>query len=390
MTKTPFRKLLVHCALITAAGFSLYTLFADRLPHPEDISPFVYAIALLVCLLAWLKLPKGRKWLYGPIVLLCLLALLDESGYGSEVFDIQPFYSTRYNTEVRDLHNAFGLGQELLSLWLAEKNWQAAEFMKFLFLDGALILGGFLFAWGLQLSKETERQDRIVRWTPTGWLLLGLAAAGWLLALPADERTAVWGGYSIARLSTIAGILLASALPLCLARRTGWQPLKAKLAAWLTGRRGQQVALWAAALVLAGLAYQVQATFVFLPDAQVRLARVTPVAMWLLAAAGLAWLSIMAWRGHFRRSLGAWLRDALNWLESEPAYFYAGFALALILVAQLIDREVIPLNQWIPPAEHIPLWGLWTEEVFEMLGAVFFFLAGRHFKTINDSSKEPA
>ncbi|MCW5878339.1 MAG: hypothetical protein KIS80_05675 [Anaerolineales bacterium] len=390
MTKTPFRKLLVHCALITAASFSLYTLFADRLPHPEDISPFLYALALVVCLLPWFKLPKARKWLYGPIVVLCLLALLDESGYGSEVFDIQPFYSTRYNTEVRDLHNAFGLGQELLSLWLAEKNWQAAEFIKFLLLDGALILGGFLFAWGLRLSKDKERQDRIVRWTPAGWLLLGLVAAGWLLVLPADERLAVWGGYSLARLSTIAGILLASALPLWLARRAGWQPLKARLAVWLAGRGGQLAARWAAGLVLVGLAYQVQATFVFLPDEQVRLARVTPAAMWLLAAAGLAWLSLMAWRGHFRRSLGAWLQDALNWLESEPAYFYAGFAVLLILVAQLIDRELIPLNQWIRPTEHIPLWGLWTEEVFEMLGAVFFLLAGWRFKTTNDSSKEPA
>ncbi len=387
MTKTPLRKLLIDCVLIAAAGFSIFTLFADRLPHPEDASPYVYAVAFLVCLLAWLKLPRGRKRLYAAIVLVCLLALLDESGYGSEVFDIPPFYSTRYNTEVRDLHNALGLAQELLSLWLAEKNWQAAEFLKFVLLDGALILGGFLFAWRVRLSGEA-RQARIADWLPAGWLLLGLAAIGWLLALPADERLAVWAGYSLARLSLIAGILLASALPWWLARRAGGQALRAKLATWLAGRRGQQAALGAAAVMLAGLAYQVQATFVFLPDEQVRQARLTPAVMWLLAAAALTWVSIMVWRGHFRRSVGDWLRDALSWLEREPAYFYAGFAVVLILVAQLIDRELIPLNQWIPPGEHIPLWGLWTEEVFEMLGAVFFFLAGRQFKTTHDNPKE--
>jgi hypothetical protein len=70
----------------------------------------------------------------------------------------------------------------------------------------------------------------------------------------------------------------------------------------------------------------------------------------------------------------------MSFLSREPSYFYAGAAVLLILVAQLIDQDIIPLNAMIrTPGFHVKLWGLWTEETFEMNGAFMFIAAACYF-----------
>jgi hypothetical protein len=129
-------------------------------------------------------------------------------------------------------------------------------------------------------------------------------------------------------------------------------------------------------LILLGLAFQLYAPFVYLPDQQILVQRIAPLALWLCAAGALLLLTALLWAGRLRQPLG---RAAAGWLanvRSEPAFFYAGFAVLLIAIAQLIDLEYIPLNSWIQtPDFHVRLWGLWTEETFEMVAAFEFIAA---------------
>jgi len=131
---------------------------------------------------------------------------------------------------------------------------------------------------------------------------------------------------------------------------------------------------------LLAVGYQFYVPFIFLPDQVALFERITPLIFWLLAELFLFLLAIMAFNGHYRKPYAdIWLRF-IKFNEREPAFFYAAFAIFLIFVAQLIDANVIPLNDWIKtPNFHVQLWGLWTEEIFEMtsgyefLAAFFFF-----------------
>jgi hypothetical protein len=55
-------------------------------------------------------------------------------------------------------------------------------------------------------------------------------------------------------------------------------------------------------------------------------------------------------------------------------------AVFLILIAQLIDKGAIPLNSLIQtPDFYVNLWGLWTEETFEMNASFLFLVAAFYF-----------
>src|SRR3990172_4282407 len=114
MRNVPLRNQITTVLLILAVSFFLFTLFPTVFPHPEDFSPYAYVVAFLAGIEIFILIRHAkRRWFLLPILILCLLALLDETGYGSEVMNIKPFYSQTLHTEIRDLHNAIGLAIEL-------------------------------------------------------------------------------------------------------------------------------------------------------------------------------------------------------------------------------------------------------------------------------------
>lgn len=389
MKNHPLVRHLAVAFLIVTISYTLFTLLPGTLPHPEDFSPFAYAAALVACVEIWLLVgERRRKWAYLPILLLCTLALLDEIGYGSEVLGLQPFYSQTLHIEIRDLHNVIGLAFELGSRWLSDHHWNGALFVQFLGVDAALLASGLAFGWllrrGMAEKKEATRQGRIL-WLVAGFILLaGAGASGYLLSLPQDPKNALLLGYSATRLLSAVGVLAISLLPMGYLLTLRSQKTKetwAKLDGLMKATGSRAILAGAGLVVLAGLVYQFYAPLAFLPDDQTRLVRFTPLALWLLAAAWFVFLGAWAWRGGLRRSWVDFFKGTGAFLVREPAYFYAGFALVLILIAQLIDRNVIPLNEMIQtPNFWVKLWGLWTEETFEMNGAFLFIAAAAHFR----------
>jgi hypothetical protein len=371
----PLWKHIARALLITALSYAAFTFLPDLFPHPEDVSPFAYAIAFIVCIEVWLLVPKGkRKWLYVPVLLLCLLALLDESGYGSEVMDIAPIYSQSMNTEVRDLHNAIAIGIGLLSDWLEEMRWDWGLFALFIAVDAVIFAAAVVFGW-LQRRGVTARKPgpwkESALWVTAGFLAAAsLLTAGYLLSLPPDPRNAILFGYSAVRLASALGVLVVGLAPLLIV----WRGDKAKLAKRIDAALQTPLAKLSAVLlwltVLAALAYQFYAPFLFLPDDRVRLERITPLVLWWLAIAVFLLLGVRAWRGGLARSVGDFFSGILAFFRREPSYFYAGFAVFLILIAQLNDKHLIPIDESL---------GLWIEEVFETTGAFMFVAAAAYF-----------
>lgn len=368
--------------LILAVSYALFTLLPGALPHPEDASPYAYAIAMAVCLAVWLRLPARRKWLYLPVLVLCLMALLDESGYGSEVMDIPPIYSQTLHVEIRDLHNAIAIGLQVLMLWLEEMRWNWPLFTLFVAIDAGLVAMALAFGWllrrGLAKAKAARWNERAI-WL--GALFAGavsLKVVVYLLSLPPDPRNALLFGYSATRLASVLGMLVVGLAPIALLfwKRTQVSKIAVRLSTATTSKTGAIALAVGWLVLLAGLTYQFYAPFLFLPDDRVRLARIAPLVIWAMAMSVIWLTSVLALRGKFRRSITQFIAAIVGFFRREPSYFYAMAAIALILVAQLNDKHILPIDDWIKtPGYHIASWGLWTEEVFETTGA-FLFIAG--------------
>lgn len=385
MRTRPLWKHLVTVLTILGSSYLLFTLFPSLFPHPEDFSPYTYVVAFVALVESWLMLKDGkRRWLLLPILFLCLLALLDETGYGSEVMDIKPFYSQTLHTEIRDLHNAIGLAIELGARALEDWHWNASLFVNFLTLDGILLAAWLLF--GSLLRFRTPRSEEKLRnrilWLVAGfWLASGLTAAVYLLRLPQDPKNAFFLGHSAIRLISAVGTFVISAAPIAflMYQRKTPQGFPKSISNWLS-EHSRVMLVVSIMLALVSFAYQFYAPLVFLPDQQTRLERITPIVLWLLAFAWFALLGLMAWRGHLRRPITELGTRLAEFLRREPGYFYTIGALTLILIAQLIDRDLIPLNTLIQtPNFYVKLWGLWTEETFEMTGAFLFITAAFYF-----------
>jgi hypothetical protein len=330
-------------------------------------------------LVSFLRPPRNH-WSYLIIIALCALAFLDESGYGVEIFGWQPLYIAEHHVYIHDLHSLFDLGVELAGLQLADMRWNGALFTNFALFDlGLVIVAGVLaviYRSGLQGAKEAKWQERIVQVTVFALASCGLAAAGYLLALPGDPKNAILFGYSAFRLGSVLIVLVPSLAPLAIWLRDA----KGLRAIFAKAVKMRMLPTFLGALAFGVLVYQVYATFVFLPDDQARLERITPLLLWALAICAVLWVALAVWAGKLRRPFTSALRDFIAFLEREPAFFYTGVALALIFIAQLIDQDIIPLNTLIvTPNFHVRLWGLWTEETFEMTGAVMFILAAFFF-----------
>jgi hypothetical protein len=367
--------------LVAAVIFAVFTLFLEHMPDPEDFSPQVYFVACLLLLAGSLRLQRaGRhplQWAYWLLLALCVLIFLDEIAYGVELLGFQPIYIERYHFYIRDLHSSIGFVQGVVGEWLQKGGWNAGLFAGLLQLNAALGAALLLLWWlmrrGLPASDEAAWRLRMLRVAAGASLLASLAALLYLLQLPADPKHGVWLGFSVARLGGL--LLLAAAAGLA-----GWalRALRPGQAApaWLARRLPGGLQWLLAAIVLAALYFQFRAGFLSMYDELTRLARQLPLVLWAQAQALLAWLALLLWNGRLRRSLGASLRSLLQALRQNPAFIYVLVALGLILIAQLIDQNYLPLNNYIStPNYYIHDWAIWTEETFEMIGAFLFALA---------------
>ncbi len=381
-TRSLWQHLLIVLAIVIFS-YALFTLFPNVFPHPEDFSNYseIVAFIALVVVLAMIRDGK-RQWFLLPIVFVCLLALLDEIGYGSEVNLIKPFYSQSLHTEIRDLHNLITIAIELGSQALEKAHWNTSLFTNFLFADGILLIGGLFYGWLLRFhtpKSEEKIRKRILWLTAMFWLASGFATAGYLLSLPQDPKNAFLFGHSITRLLSLVVAFLLSIAPMAILifQRNSLRFLNS-LSNWFS-KHLQAISLSGIVLLLA-IFYEFYVPFIFLPDQQAVLERVTPLVLWLLAITWFALLGVQAWRGGLRQPITDFFIRFGNFLRREPAYFYMTSAVLLILVAQLIDKDLIPLNTWIQtPNFHIQLWGLWTEETFEMSASFLFLVAAFYF-----------
>jgi hypothetical protein len=383
-TRSLWQHLLIVFAIVLTS-FVLFTFFPSIFPHPEDLSPFAYVIAMLAGIEVFILLKDGRRrWFVAPVLILCLLALLDETGYGSEVMSIKPFYSQTLHVEIRDLHNLIGIAMELGTKALSDRHWDGNLFTQFLIIDGIFLIAGFFFTWLLrfQMPANEERiKKRILLLTSEFWLLAGFLTAIYLFSLPQDPKNTFLLGHSLTRLISAAGPISISLVPIIVlsvgnfANKTGGRSVTNRLS-----RQIRPIQVISILLSLASLVYQLYAPFIFLPDQQVRLQRISPIVVWLLGISWVTVLSIRAWQGGLRKPLTDMFLRFTNYLRREPAYFYMISAVIIILFAQLIDQSFIPLNTMIQtPNFHVQLWGLWTEEIFEINGAFLFTLSAFYF-----------
>lgn len=368
---------LLSLGLLLASFLGFTFLQPGIFPHPEDFGPWAYLIALVSLVLAFALTPRGRKrWVYGLIIAFCTLAFLDEIGYGVELFGWKSLYIEQFHIEIHDLHNLIGLLAEVIGDQLAVWKWNYRLFLGYLLFDVGLLLAGFGVAWLLRyrMHGESEKPWRMATLALAyrGAIIIGLIAAGFLLSLPADQSSAFVFGYSGLRIGVAVFILACSILPFLVRKRLGssidWVP------------RSKLANLVLPGLFLLALLYQGYTTFVYLPDEIVRFQRITPIVLWAQTEVALFWLALRMWQGEFRTSITDQAKRTMGWLVQEPAFFYCGFAVLLILIAQLIDQSIIPLNEMIvTPNFHIKLWGLWVEEIFETTAAFFFVVAAFFF-----------
>lgn len=382
--------------LILVLSYTLFTLFEPAyLPHPEDFSPFPDILAVLLLLIACVKMGKQpHRWAYWGLLVVAILAFLDEIGYGTELFPSWHsfFYLPQYHIEIHDLHNLIHFGVQLARIGLESQHWNTAQYTYFLLFDVTLLLLGLVFLWLLRFrlanTKETNRQTRLVLMTAASAAILGVAATVYLFSLPADPKNAFLFGHSLLRLASAAMILLLSLLPIAfLAFKR--QRVHKGISAWFkTSGFARQLPALLFVLILLGLVYQFFVPFVFLPDQVARFERLTPLVMWALAEVFLFWLALMAWNGHYRTPYFELWRRFFGFLAREPAFFYAAFGVFLIIAAQANDWGLVPISQWIQtPNFHVKDWGLWTEETFEMTTGLEFIAAWAFFPKPKKQSK---
>ncbi len=373
---------LLIAVLVTVVLLAVFATYAPRLPSTEDISPQIYFVASLMLLAGCIRMGKQPlRWLYWLLLGLCVFIFLDEIAYGVELMGFEPIYIEQYNFYIRDVHSSVGFAREVLAEWLPQAGWNPAVLSSFLRVDFVLLLG-VLVLWlaarqGLQGASEARWQQRILR------LLAGLAGLtsllliGFLLQLPADPKNAVLFGFSAARLGLLAMAVLYPGLLLWLrfAQPQRWQRGLAA-AERIIQRHAKALGAVFALVLLAGLVFQLQSSFMFLPDELVRLTRVAAAVTWLMAQALWLWLALLLWRGWLRTPVVKLIRDGWQLVKDHPTLIYVGVSVLIIFIAQLIDQNYLPLDEMLyTPNYHIQYWGGWLEETLEMIGAFLFALA---------------
>lgn len=370
MTRFPILKHLGFAIAILVGAVLFFTYAPFKLTPPELLSPWAYGLAALLALAGLFRIqPRKRIWIYLPILILCILGVLEETSYGVESGGVQPIYNETYNVQIYDLHNLIPILEQIFTKDLERADWNFELSSQFLRADGVILVAAALFIiaaqWRAAKSDPTSRSWTLLAASAAA---LSLAASAWLLSLPADAKNALLFGYSALRLGMLLTILVVGFAPLALALR----PVRrAAVQDWITsahGRKRNRV-LFIISLVLlliASIVFQIWAPLSGAAELAT-VSRATPLVLWATALGLLLLIAIHTWAG----SLQSLLSKIRLFFANNPAYIYFFFCLFTIAFSQAMDQDRISLAQYIsftnPKGDD---WNYWLEEAFEMTGAL--------------------
>jgi hypothetical protein len=376
MKRYPILKHLLIAIAILAVSVWIFTYFPKRTPVPELLSPWAYGAAAVLALIGLFRIqPRKRIWVYLPILLLCIMGVLEETSYGVESGGVQPIYNETYHVQIYDIHNLIPILEQIFTKDLERSNWNFALSNQFLRADALILLGAALFVaaaqWRAKESKSDQRSFALFNWFSLAFSLL---AAAWLLSLPADSKNALLFGYSPLRIAMLLVILL-GAVPFALANVPA---LRQRMVKWISAAHARKrnrvlVIVVSILLVLAGIGFQIWAPLADEADLAIA-SRLAPLALWVTVLAVLHLILVHTWAGN----LQTFNSNVRLFFVNNPAYVYFFFCLATVVFAQAMDQDRISLKQLIHSANPWGEdWNYWLEELFEMTGA--FQLAAATF-----------
>ena len=377
---------------ILAIATAVFLPFPRTIPHPEDISPHVYALAFLFAVFALLlKAKRPSFWLYLPFPLISLFLLLEEISYGVELNWVSPIYVPQLETKIYDVHNLLPEVFRALRRQLGWRNWSTELFAQYVLVDLFILALIALFIYRLRRQSAKPGSAKIRQYLLGQFFFfsspLPFLAVAWLLWLPKDPRNALLLSLSPVRLAMIIGLVLAGIAFLFLAAKTQkkehLKALTSSLEKRLTPRSVQLMEWGLLAFLFAVLLFQLLIPGHSYPEKTVLLNRLNPLIAWITAQAALLLLFARTWQRRFPHPAAPAPRlpDVQGFLQRHPAYIYLGVALAQVLFAQFLDRGLISINEVIHwPAFWVENWNLVIEELLELTGA-FELLAAAFFVT---------
>ena len=357
--------------------------------NAENAAQYTYFLASISCFIFLItRSPKQHFWPNLIIFVLTVLLFLDEIAYGTETFNVKPYYWEKYNYTFHDLHNLITGLWEILNLELVEAEWDYAMFAQFLKMD-LVVLGLLLLYWivcRLRVSEKTETEQMrttIIRWAALFLMGYALFSMYEILSLPADPKNIWLFGYSKSR------ILLAIFISLYIVflgfiyfNITNSRQKMLRFANHLMNHKW--IKIWTGVFLSLGLLviaiYQFVLPFTPFPDYKAVFPRVTPI-IYLMAISltfsSFIWIN---WDGIFFRSLSSYKQSLADFLKRYPGYIYLGFAIVQILISTLIDKGYVS-------SEFID-WNLlvWVEESFELIASLELGIAGVTFRYNHFSS----
>jgi hypothetical protein len=365
--------------------------------NPEDAAPYTYLLATISGLIFLIY--RSPKQHFGPnivIFIITVLLMLDESAYGTEVFNIEPIYWKRYNYYIYDLHNLIKGLLEILNFELKRADWDFGLFDRFMKMDiviiGLLLL--YLIIYRLWIRKKTETdQIRQIAIDLASIFLIGYAfySIYQLMSLPADPKNVWLFGYSKNRILLFISICIY--IGYLVAIYFNVVNSKMKLIQFFTHimeSTGPKI-LMGLSLGLGLLMitiYQFMLPFSPFPDYKAVFPRITPLVY--LIAVSITFLSfvLINWDGIFNRPLSSYKNTLLNFFRRYPGYIYLGFVVIQIFISILIDQNLISIEFIVWKLNGIGHWGIWVEESFEMIASFELVVAGATYRFNNFSSIE--
>jgi hypothetical protein len=372
--------------VILLISFLLFSLFPRTIPEPEITSPWAYVVALLLLVIAFIRMRDRSLILrYLPIPLLAFFALGEEVSYGVESGFWDALHWDALDLPVYDAHNLVPALYRLMLERLGLRNWDSATFSQFLLIDlliAALAIG-FVIALRYRAGKLKlpNWRDRVLQFSAAIAIVLPLLAIGYLLTLPRYASNAILLGFSASRLAAILALLLVAAaalwLTLALRNKKTLAVWRAKIENFLNNKTTNRLLGFALGFsVVAILLFQAVSSFNTTPEKIVLLERVTPLAAWALAQALLLWLALLAWNGRMRQPLVRALDPLRAFFVAHPAYVFVAFAAFIIVISQAFDKGWISVNEIINISSFwVDNWNYWIEEIFETTAAFEFAAA---------------
>lgn len=386
--RSPWFHLGVGAAVVIVTGFA-FTPFPRTMPHPEDLSPLAYVVANILAWIALLRISDRKlrlRYLFIPAF--ALLALGEEISYGVEINWLPPLYWEPYDLNVYDLHNFIPAFLRIVARSIGIREWNWAMFYRFLLFDFLVLILAVAIGWISGTRSKRKSQS------PNAALLSKLAAASFLLpilpaatliALPSDLRGGLLLGFSAARLALLAFLLLASGTFLIgfflLREPTRNERLRAVIDKFKSKPGvGRIVTVVILVILTLGLGYQLWAPVNPLPGRTEIHERLSPIILWITGQAALLLFAFKRWGSSQGSAKNKSALGPIAFISGNPAYIYAFLAIGLIAFGQLLDRGVIPLNDYLKtPNFWLTNWSRWIEELFEMTAAFELGIASFFF-----------